>query len=627
MDRIRRCLFRWKGRRTIAGQRVAMMSAAFALCFVASARAQTTWHVSASQCPDPGSGTNADPFCGIQDAVNASGNNDTVLVRAGLYVENLVVADKAITLKSVDGPWTTIVQSAVPGKSVIEIRNLPAPFGRVEGFTFRGGDSLLGGGMIMIHTQATIDRCVFRDNVAFRGGGFFNFGSFPVITNSLFVDNAADDKGGAFYNDHGFGTLINCTVVRNNAVNTCGGLFLSSTSLVRNTVVWDNADPAGTGESAQIFFPPAETLDITHSCVAGLSRFAGPGNIGADPLFIDPDVDDLRLNTGSPCIDAGNNASNMLSLDLEGGARRVDDAATVDTGSGVAPIIDMGAFEFGDDCNGNGQPDDIDIQSGTSADCDGNDIPDECEPDCNDNDVADVCDINAGTSADCGANGIPDECEPDCNENQTADSCDLFLGTSDDCNGNLTPDECDIASGGSSDANGNQTPDECETPQVTVHGSRYLSVDPPASDSPFALHITSQDFPCLAIYAMADGSTGGAPVYRTSDEWGHVHVHGWEIVPGRRYEVRIELPGGFHGPTAQTTTWPFGETNNMNNVSFADISLIVAAFRGDFSQTRIESVDIAPASPNGIVEFMDVSMAVDAFRGLPYSANNPLPCE
>lgn len=605
----------------------AMISAACAMRLVASAHAQSIWHVSAGQCPDTGSGADTDPFCRIQDGVNASGNNDTVLVRAGLYVENVVVANKAITLKSVDGPWATIVEGTVSGKSVMEIRDLPAPFGRVEGFTFRGGDSLLGGGMIMIHTQATIDRCIFRNNVAFRGGGFLNFGSFPVITNSLFVDNAADDKGGAFYNDHGFGTLINCTVVQNIAGNTCGGLSLSSTSVVRNTVVWDNADTSGTGESAQIFFPPAETLDITHSCVAGLSRFAGPGNIGINPRFIDPDADDFRLDAGSLCIDAGDNASNALPFDLEGGARRVDDAATADSGSGVAPIIDMGAFEYGDDCNGNGLPDDIDIQTGTSTDCDENGNPDECEPDCNANDVADTCDIGTGTSTDCGANGIPDECEPDCNENELADTCDLFMGTSDDCQGNSVPDECDIASGESSDANGNATPDECETPQVTVHGSRYLSIDPPASDAPFALHITSQDFPCLAIYAMADGSTGGAPVYQTYDEWGHAHVHGWEIVPSRRYEVRIELPGGFHGPSAQTMTWAFGETNSMPTVSFADISLIVAAFRGDFSQTRIETVDIAPSSPNGIVEFMDVSMAVDAFRGLSYSANHPVPCE
>ncbi|MFQ5653445.1 MAG: hypothetical protein ACE5GW_01780, partial [Planctomycetota bacterium] len=46
-------------------------------------------------------------------------------------------------------------------------------------------------------------------------------------------------------------------------------------------------------------------------------------------------------------------------------------------------------------------------------------------------------------------NGIPDD-------------CDIASGTSPDCNANGVPDECDIASGTSPDANGNGIPDECE---------------------------------------------------------------------------------------------------------------------------------------------------------------------
>lgn len=48
--------------------------------------------------------------------------------------------------------------------------------------------------------------------------------------------------------------------------------------------------------------------------------------------------------------------------------------------------------------------------------------------DCNDNGVDDVLDLNNGTSDDCNVNGLPDECEL----------------TENDCNGNLIPDECDM---------------------------------------------------------------------------------------------------------------------------------------------------------------------------------------
>ncbi|MEM7309585.1 MAG: thrombospondin type 3 repeat-containing protein, partial [Planctomycetota bacterium] len=123
------------------------------------------------------------------------------------------------------------------------------------------------------------------------------------------------------------------------------------------------------------------------------------------------------------------------------------------------------------DCNGNDIPDECDIASGTSTDLNGNGIPDECEEDCNGNGIPDDVDIASGTSADCNSNGIPDECEPDCdgdgvpddceddcNANGIPDDCEVF----EDCNGNDIPDECDIASGTSMDCNTNGIPDECE---------------------------------------------------------------------------------------------------------------------------------------------------------------------
>jgi hypothetical protein len=86
----------------------------------------------------------------------------------------------------------------------------------------------------------------------------------------------------------------------------------------------------------------------------------------------------------------------------------------------------------------NGNPDDCDIIEGLSNDCDGNSVPDECDPDCDDDGVSDPCE------ADCDADGIPDDCQPmlDCNENGIPDRCDLQDLTSEDCNFNGVPDEC-----------------------------------------------------------------------------------------------------------------------------------------------------------------------------------------
>lgn len=131
------------------------------------------------------------------------------------------------------------------------------------------------------------------------------------------------------------------------------------------------------------------------------------------------------------------------------------------------------------DCNANNVADHLDIANGSSLDCNGNIIPDECEPgvDCNGNAVADICDIVSSYSLDCNRDAVPDECETDCNHNSIVDECDLRDGLSEDCNRNEVPDECeeqadcnvngvqdicDIAAGSSPDCNRNRRPDECD---------------------------------------------------------------------------------------------------------------------------------------------------------------------
>ena len=101
-------------------------------------------------------------------------------------------------------------------------------------------------------------------------------------------------------------------------------------------------------------------------------------------------------------------------------------------------------FCAGNDCQPNGIDDGCDIYSGTSMDCNGNFIPDECEPDCNGNGIPDDCDLaNCDGSVWCS----------DCNDNGTIDFCDVpapmgnCVGTcSEDCQPDGVPDECQLFS-------------------------------------------------------------------------------------------------------------------------------------------------------------------------------------
>ncbi len=71
---------------------------------------------------------------------------------------------------------------------------------------------------------------------------------------------------------------------------------------------------------------------LTYCCASPLAT--GTGNFTNAPLFVDFAGGNLRLQSNSPCINAGNNLSISGNADLDGRPRLVDGT------------VDIGAFEF-----------------------------------------------------------------------------------------------------------------------------------------------------------------------------------------------------------------------------------------------------------------------------------------
>ena len=257
----------------------------------------------------------------------------------------------------------------------------------IIGTEFSDGE---GTAVVNVDSTATLDKCVFRRNVALwdsgalknenstvrvrncqflnnvsvyqqsRGGAMLNRWGTVIITDSLFSGNAADDDAGAIYNGYLTNvTLSGCTFTAN-VTGRRGGAIVSfdSMPIVSNCIFWHNEDEGGQNEASQIFFEDSDGIyvaAITYSTVQGWSGvWGGAGNFGGDPLFVDPlgadgvagtGDEDLRLLSGSPCINAGDPQFEPPpeALSLDGHARL------------LCGQVDMGAYEsgIGDyDCSG-----------------------------------------------------------------------------------------------------------------------------------------------------------------------------------------------------------------------------------------------------------------------------------
>ena len=292
----------------------------------------------------------------IQDAVDvASTAGALVLVTNRIYtagghavgtngVINRVAVDKPLKVRSVNGPPFTVIHGGrLTGE---EIRCVYLASGAsLSGFTLTHGTTRSdgdyqrerSGGGVWSESFGVVTNCVLIANsTAFNGGGAHG----GTLDNCVLSDNSAEHGGGA-----GAATLNNCTLTGNSA--EYGGGVAGST--LNNCVLSGNSAASegggayyGTLNNCIAYFnmapgePNCANSTLNYCCTTPLPQpwQGGSGNITDAPLFVDYAGGNLRLQSNSPCINAGNNAYVPGTTDLDGLPRI------------VSGTVDIGAYEF-----------------------------------------------------------------------------------------------------------------------------------------------------------------------------------------------------------------------------------------------------------------------------------------
>ncbi|GAB5497404.1 MAG: hypothetical protein Phyf2KO_24840 [Phycisphaerales bacterium] len=243
----------------------------------------------------------------------------------------------------------------------------------ISGASFMGNHTAGGGGAI--YSANHVSSSSFKHNSAHQGGA--SYGSSEIVS-CLFESNDAS-LGGAAYSS--VPMVLNDSILFNNTGISASAVYAqASTDIVRSTItqsdpwayvpliaaidsvvwvesstIWDKRLPGfpvaeiKSGAALGLLYSNIDTDLVTIWDHLGAELVLLGGNIARDPLFVSIEEGDLRLQSGSPCIDAGllQLQSDLPPTDAMGNDRVVlDDLGTPDSGFGAMSYLDIGAVEF-----------------------------------------------------------------------------------------------------------------------------------------------------------------------------------------------------------------------------------------------------------------------------------------
>ena len=261
------------------------------------------------------------------------------------------------------------------------IRHDNGPFHIIES-EFYNNNAENGGALSISYSYSvisgSIENSLFVGNSASEYYGaldiYINSESTVDINNCIIQGNTAPNKA-SFVLSTGTYSINNCTITNNTATEDNGGVyFYNSTGTINNSIIWGNTDSSGNshvyGNNSAITINRSNISGGATALLSLATAYTCTGMKSESPDFTDPDGadnimgtsdDDLSLQSTSTCIDAGyneyvpadaldldgdGNLTEPVPYDVLGNPRMIDVSSIADTGTGTAPIVDMGAVEY-----------------------------------------------------------------------------------------------------------------------------------------------------------------------------------------------------------------------------------------------------------------------------------------
>lgn len=232
------------------------------------------WYVdvNAPNC-GTGTGTQADPFCDVMDAVAAAADGDTIHIAPGAYFENVVIG-KDLTLIGTGGEQVTILDGSGSGPV---IRVVGASLS-LAGLTITNGLTDYGGGISALDffgygAQVSVRDSIITGNFVSPGGrsasgaGIFCFRVSLTLIDSTVTNNSAGLGTGGIHFDHGSLHMTNSVV----SGNSPGGIVASGEVTVVGSTIRDNV-AFGVAVFGDAYEPYERgTLTLTNTTVSGNS--------------------------------------------------------------------------------------------------------------------------------------------------------------------------------------------------------------------------------------------------------------------------------------------------------------------------------------------------------------------